>query len=87
MSMPEIDLASIPAALADLPLDRIEELEETTGQSFGAMIEELSKGQWSIATMRGLVGLLDPDVELRTLGELMAASAAMMGKVSAGPAE
>lgn len=77
MSSPEI-----PPALANVSLDRIEELEQETGQSFGALIAEIASGEWSVATMRRLLALVDPERKVETMGDLVAASEGLLGKVS-----
>ena len=84
MSAPDA-VPELPPALADVSLDAIEELERSSGQSFGEMIEELAAGRWSISTMRALLGLVNPDAEPpATMGELMVAAQELMGKVTAG---
>jgi hypothetical protein len=72
----------IPPALANVSLDRIEELEQETGQSFGALIAEIASGEWSVATMRRLLALVDPERKVETMGDLVAASEGLLGKVS-----
>ena len=47
--------SELPAALAALPLDRLEEFERSSGRGFGEMIDEIIKGTWTISTMRELV--------------------------------
>jgi hypothetical protein len=70
----------IPPALAAISLDALAEMEARTGRPFGKVIEELASGEFSIATMRELVRLVEPDRELATLGELMAAAAELLPK-------
>jgi hypothetical protein len=76
----------LPPALAALSLDQVEALEVETGRSFGAMIDELASGKWSIATMRALVGLVDPDRPLETLGDLVAAAGELVPTGGKAPA-
>jgi hypothetical protein len=70
----------LPEALAAIPLDRLEALEQESGRSFGELIDEFVKGTWSIATMRQLVAVVDPDAKIDTLGDLMAAAAELNPK-------
>jgi hypothetical protein len=77
-----VTTAELPPGLADVPLDRIEDLERETGRGFGAMVDELASGKWSISTMRALVALVDPEREVETMGDLMAAAGDLMGKGS-----
>lgn len=76
--------SDIPEALNALPIARIEELEADTGQGFGEILAEFTSGKWSISTMRAIVGLLDPDRPLETMGDLMAAGNELLGKASGG---
>ena len=79
--------SELPAALAALPLDRLEEFERSSGRGFGEMIDEIIKGTWTISTMRELVLLIDPDAKVETLGDLIEAAGALNPKaeeVSAG---
>jgi hypothetical protein len=77
-------MADLPSALADLPIERIEELERETGEGFGKLVAEISEGNWSVATMRRLLVLLDPDRPIETMGDLMAAAEEILGKVPKG---
>ena len=79
------DVPELPAALADVSLDAIEALEKETGEGFGAMVAELAAGDWSIATMRRLLALVDPDAQPSTLGELMESAGVLLGKVGEAP--
>jgi hypothetical protein len=75
----------IPPALAAISIEALEEMEERTGRPFGKVIEELASGEFSIATMRELVRLVEPDRELATLGDLIEAAEGLIpGK---GPSE
>jgi len=76
MTMPAVP-AELPPAIAALSLDAIEAAEREHGFRFGALIDELATGRWSIHTMRVLVGLVEPEAELATLADLMAAAAAL----------
>lgn len=79
--------SELPAALAALPLDRLEEFERSSGRGFGEMIDEIIKGTWTISTMRELVLLIDPEAKVETLGDLIEAAGALNPKaeeVSAG---
>ena len=67
----------IPPALAAVPLDRIEALERETGEPFSALIAEFASGSWSIATMRRLLALVEPDREFTTFGDLVEAGQAL----------
>jgi hypothetical protein len=67
-------VGELPPALADISIDSLEEMERRTGRPFGKVIEELASGAFSIATMRELVRLVEPDREIGTLGELMDAA-------------
>lgn len=82
--MTTVPVPELPAALVDLPIARIEELERETGEGFGAMIDELAGGNWSVTTMRRLLLLVEPDRTLDTMGDLMAAATEIMGKASEG---
>jgi hypothetical protein len=75
--------ADLPAALAAISLDRLEEFEKSSGRGFGELIDELSRGTWSISTMRELVRLIDPDASIETLGDLVDAAAALNPKATA----
>jgi hypothetical protein len=77
--------AELPPALAGVTLDQIEQLEQDTGESFGAMVAELAAGEWSIRTMRHLLALIDPDAHPHTLGELLEAAGGLMGKPDGRP--
>ena len=78
--------AELPQVLADLPIERIEKLEAAEGRGFGAMLAEMTSGQWSIGTMRAILGAIDPDRELVTMADLMAAAEELLsGKAPPGP--
>jgi hypothetical protein len=87
MSMSMSPGDELPAALAAIPLDRLEALEQESGRSFGELIAELTAGTWSIATMRQLVGLVDPDADVATLGDLIEAASALNPKATGAPAQ
>jgi hypothetical protein len=72
--------SELPAALAAISLDQIEEFEKSSGRGFGEMIDEFSRGTWSISTMRAIVGLIAPDAPVETLGDLVDAAAALNPK-------
>jgi hypothetical protein len=78
--------AALPPALADISIDALEEMEQRTGRSFGKVIDELASGEWSIATMRELVRLVEPERELATLGELIEAASGLVPKKGQTPA-
>jgi hypothetical protein len=72
--------ADLPEGLAAISLDRLEELEESSGRGFGELIDEFVKGTWSISTMRQLVAVIDPEAKVETLGDLVQAAAALNPK-------
>lgn len=75
----------LPKALADLPIERIEQLETEQGRGFGAMLTEMTSGEWSIGTMRAILGAVDPERELVTMADLTAAAEELLlGKVLPG---
>lgn len=76
--------AELPPAMAAIPIEALEEMEKRTGRPFGKIIDEISSGSYSIDTMRELVRLVNPDAEIGTLGELVAAAQELIPKAQSG---